>query len=252
VKLHFLGTTGYHPNNQRQTACLMIPEAGIILDAGTGMFRARELIRTRTLHILLSHVHLDHCIGITYLFDVVYEKDVEQVIVYSERDKIEALKHHLFAEPLFPAMPDFEFKTFENSKLTIENIDITTFPLINTGGSLGFCLEFVSDKTGQPAKVAYVTDTTAKTDAAYVQQIHGADLLIHECYLPDGAENHAELTGHSCLTPVCQVAKQANVGELMLVHINPLDEDGMQMDLAAARKIFPNVSIPDDLQSIEI
>ena len=59
VKLHFLGTTGYHPNNQRQTACMMLPEIGVILDAGTGIFRARDLIQTDHLDIFLSHVHLD-------------------------------------------------------------------------------------------------------------------------------------------------------------------------------------------------
>ena len=66
VKFHFLGTTGYHPNEQRQTACMMIPELGIIFDAGTGMFRARDLIQTKTLDIFMSHVHLDHSVAVSY------------------------------------------------------------------------------------------------------------------------------------------------------------------------------------------
>ena len=33
MKLHLLGTTGYHPNARRHTACLMLPEQGIVLDA---------------------------------------------------------------------------------------------------------------------------------------------------------------------------------------------------------------------------
>ena len=67
MRLHFLGTAGYHPNRRRDTACLMIPEAGILLDAGTGIFRARDLIGTPTLDIFLSHVHLDHSVGLTFL-----------------------------------------------------------------------------------------------------------------------------------------------------------------------------------------
>ena len=42
MKLLLLGTSGYHPSEQRQTACLMLPEVGIVLDAGTGFFRVRQ------------------------------------------------------------------------------------------------------------------------------------------------------------------------------------------------------------------
>ena len=82
MKLHFLGTTGYHPNNQRQTACLMLPELGIIFDAGTGIFRARDLIQTDTLDIFLTHIHLDHCVGLTFLYDVLYQKEMRRVTVH--------------------------------------------------------------------------------------------------------------------------------------------------------------------------
>ena len=47
MKLVMLGTTGYHPNDIRQTACYALPEIGVVLDAGTGMFRLREHIATR-------------------------------------------------------------------------------------------------------------------------------------------------------------------------------------------------------------
>ena len=32
MKLLLLGTGGYHPCERRQTACLMLPEAGIVLE----------------------------------------------------------------------------------------------------------------------------------------------------------------------------------------------------------------------------
>ena len=59
----------------------MLPELGVILDAGTGIFRARDLIQTKHLDIFLSHVHLDHVIGLTFLFDILHEKNVERVTV---------------------------------------------------------------------------------------------------------------------------------------------------------------------------
>ncbi len=222
----------------------MMPELGVILDAGTGMFRARDLIETDTLHILLSHVHLDHSIGITFLFDVLWDKKVEKVFVYSEPDKIEALEQHLFAEPLFPARPDFEFRAHQ-PELEIEGTRIETFPLKHPGGSVGFLFEH------DGRKMAYVTDTTADPGSDYLDRIQGVDLLIHECYFPDGWEDRAELTGHSCLSPVCEVAKKCGAGELILVHINPLDENAEMLDLESAREIYPSVSVAQDHQVVD-
>ena len=47
MKLLLLGTSGYHPCERRHTACLMLPEVGIVLDAGTGFFRVRDLLATQ-------------------------------------------------------------------------------------------------------------------------------------------------------------------------------------------------------------
>jgi ribonuclease BN (tRNA processing enzyme) len=99
--------------------------------------------------------------------------------------------------------------------------------------------------------LAYVTDTTAALDAPYVEKIRGVDLLVHECYFPDGQEQWAKKTGHSCTTPVAQVARQAGVGRLVLTHINPLSTEDDPIGLDAARAIFPHTEIGDDLMEVE-
>ena len=55
MKLLLLGTTGYHPNDRRQTACLMFPELGVLLDAGSAMYRVSEYLQTPTLDIFITH-----------------------------------------------------------------------------------------------------------------------------------------------------------------------------------------------------
>lgn len=247
MKLHFLGTTGYHPNNIRQTACLMLPKLGLIVDAGTGMFRVRDLIETDTLDIFLSHVHLDHSIGLTYLYDVLWEKEMSRVTVHVDEEKIESIERHLYNECLFPIGPNFEIRPLKKGPVALnEGVAITAIPLIHPGGSHGFRMD------RSECSLAYITDTTANVDADYVRAIANVDTLIHECHFSDGLEDRALLTGHSCLTPVAQVAAKANAERLILVHINPLDESDSPLDLESVEGIFNPIAVATDQQVIDV
>ena len=247
VKLHFLGTTGYHPNEKRQTACMMIPEQGIIFDAGTGFFRTRDLICTNTLDIFLSHAHLDHSIGLTFLYDVLWDKDIERVTVHVDGSKIPAIEQALYHKDLFLVGPNFDFKALKSEPVELANdIKVHNCSLEHPGGSNGFRLEHPG------GSLAYITDTVAQKDAEYVEFISNVDVLIHECYFPDGWEDRAQLTGHSCLTPVAEVAAAANAGSTYLVHINPLESSDQPLDLASVKETYANLNMTEDRMVINL
>lgn len=226
----------------------MLPELGIVFDAGTGLFRARDLIQTETLDIFLSHVHLDHSIGLTFLYDILNENETCRVKVHVAEDKINAIRKHLYHPLLFPVEPNFEIVSLsEDSCQVNDSTTIETFPLEDhPGGSHGFRL------TNGGTSIAYITDTLASPEACYVESIRGVDVLVHECYFPDGKEDWAFLTGHSCLTPVAQVAKAAQVKALYLVHVNPLDESDSPLDIASVEPIFENIIVADDQMVVEV
>ena len=114
----------------------MLPELGVIFDAGTGIFRARDLIQTDTLDIFLTHIHLDHCIGLTFLYDVLYQKEMQRVTVHLAEEKIEAIEKHLFSESLFPVKPNFDFQPLSDRPVALnDGSQILAIPLDHPGGA---------------------------------------------------------------------------------------------------------------------
>jgi ribonuclease BN (tRNA processing enzyme) len=245
MKLILLGTTGYHPSEARHTACLLLPEQGVMLDAGTAAFRAAARLQTAELDIFLSHVHLDHSIGLTYLLSMTHVHPLDQVRVHASPENLAAVSEHLFAPALFPKKPDMELLPLQQIEPLPGDGRLTHFPLEHQGGSTGFRLDWPGHS------MAYVTDTTASPAAEYVAKIHGVDLLVHECYFSDEQAQWAGRTGHSHTTPVAQVAAQAGAGRLVLVHINPLAATSDPIDLPTARAIFPETIIGEDLMELE-
>lgn len=218
----------------------MLPEQGIVLDAGTGMFRVRNRLQTPMLDIFLTHAHLDHIVGLTFLFDVLYQKNINRVTVHGEPAKLEAIEKHLLSEFIFPVRLPCEFKPLAETVALAGGGQLTSFPLEHPGGSLGFRLDWPGHS------LAYITDTTAAPDVPYVDFIRGVDLLVHECYFGDELDELAVKTGHSSTTNVARVAEQADVKRLVLVHMNPLDESDDPIGLATAQAIFAQTELGED------
>lgn len=244
MKLILLGTGGYYANEQRHTACLMLPEIGVVFDAGSGMFRLGEYRTTDQLDIFLTHAHLDHVLGLTYLLDVLPAGVQKQTVVHGDAAKLEAIRTHLFAESIFPVTPAFRFEPLAGD-CAVSGGQLTHFPLTHPGGSIGYRIDW-PDRS-----LAYVTDTTATLHAAYIEKIRGVNVLVHEAYFDDTMDNTAELTGHSCISTVARIAAAAEVGLLVLVHVDPRLQQAADINLRAAQEIFPSTLLGVDRMEIE-
>ncbi|MBU4270958.1 MAG: MBL fold metallo-hydrolase [Planctomycetes bacterium] len=245
MKLILLGTTGYHPNDRRQTPCLLLPECGVMLDAGTAVYRAAEYLATAELDIFITHAHIDHVVGLTYLHSVARVHPLRRITLHALPEKLRAVEEHLFSEALFPTRPPFECQPLTERFSLPDGGRLTHFPLEHQGGSIGYRLDWPG------RSMAYATDTTADLDAAYVEKIRGVDLLIHECYYSDDHADWSRKVGHSHTTPVAEVARRAGVGRLVLVHLNPLSTADDPVGLDVARSIFPNTILGEDRMELE-
>lgn len=255
MKLHCLGTTGFHPSPRRHTACYYLPEQNLVLDAGTGIFRLVPLLLQepkKHLDLFLSHAHLDHIVGLTFLVDTFAVTELEHVRVFAEQAKLDAIREHLYNELLFPVEPQMEFVALESesghldSSELIGDVSVDWFPLEHPGGTIGMCF------SNAQKKIAYITDTVARPDAEYVSQLSDCDLLMHECYFDDEQRELAIKTGHSWLSAVKEIVRRVTPKKTLLIHINPLAEilnTELKIDPAFLRQF--DISAAEDQACIE-
>ena len=245
MKLVLLGSGGYFPNGRRHTACMFLPEVGVVLDAGSGMCRIGRYLETDRLEVFLTHAHLDHVAGLTYLVNVVPRDVVERTVVRGEAAKLAAIQEHLFAQEVFPLPPPFRFEPLAATCQIPRGGSLKSFPLEHPGGSIGYRLDWPGHS------MAYVTDTVADANADYVNIIHGVNLLVHEAYFAKDAKDLQRMTGHSSLQSAAAVAAAAQVGRLVLVHIDPQIEDDRAFDLPSARTVFENIELGIDEMELQ-
>lgn len=242
MRVELLGTGGFHPNERRQTACVMFPEIGLVFDAGTSAFRIPPRLQTESLDIFLSHAHLDHIAGLTFLLPPLLTGQLAAARLWGMPKTLRAVREHLFAPEIFPLEPPYEYCELEvgtSPKIPVgENGLLTLIPLKHPGGSVGYRVDWPD------YSFAYITDTTV--DGSYTEFIRGVDLLLHECYFSDAMADWALKTGHSHTTQVAELARDAGVQRMVLMHIDPQQPGDDPIDLQLARSIFPATELAED------
>ena len=195
----------------------------LLLDAGTGVSRlleppvARLTARYENLDILLSHYHLDHVVGLSYL-PAVWPRG--QVRIYGPSAPLvestpESALGRLLEPPLFPVKTEnfpakVEVIPVREPEISIGKLRVQVWSQPHPGGSVGMRLG---------DELAYLTDTSV--EQAHIEKIRGVRLLLHELWLTDAEAAVENKPGHSSLTPVANLAKAAGVGRIMLVHHHP-------------------------------
>lgn len=240
LRLVPLGTGGYFPAHGRQTMSFLLVagENALLLDAGTGVSRLAEpavaalLAGCPRLDILLTHYHLDHVVGLSYLPGVWRGRPVR---LFAPAPPLvaaapEEALGRLLAPPLFPvplaAFPlPVEVVPFTGPELTAGPFTLRLRSQRHPGGSVGV-------RVGDA--LAYVTDTVLDPETeAFVR---GVGLLLHEVWLTDdeAGGGAAERSGHAAASEVADLARRAGVGRLLPVHHHPRRSAEELTALAAA------------------
>lgn len=222
------------------TSCVQVTAADgtqVILDAGTGI-RALGLAlagRCRTVHILLTHLHLDHIQGLMF-FAPLFDPAVE-VTIWGPTSEHRPLRERLgryLSHPLSPLeirdLPArVRFEDAQRPPWRIGDVEVKATLVAHRGPTLGYRL------TAGAVSVCYLPDhepglgedlRTAEPDwiSGYALA-KDASLLIHDCQYDD-IEYHARRGwGHSRMSDALTFAVRARCGQLMLTHHDPDHDD---------------------------
>jgi len=224
MRLIPLGTNGYFPSFGRQTMSILVldGDTALLLDAGTGVGRLiepriRELLRpVARLDVVLSHYHLDHLIGLSYLGGV-FPGPVRifgPAPPLSDVPPEEALA--VLGPPWFPKRlldsPSVEVIAVSRKEWDLDRMPVRMRRQAHPGGSVGIRLG---------DRLAYCVD--AAIDPGARNFLAGAEVLLHEVWLTDeeAAREPPERSGHSAAGPVAALAASAGVERLFPVHHHP-------------------------------
>ncbi len=245
------------------TACVEIRlEDGtlIILDAGTGIRPLGVQLETQppsSIHVLLSHLHLDHLQGLAF-FPPLWDEDIEfHIWGPSSPGGLRAGVERYFSPPLFPVhlsdLPaQVHFHRAPQHPWRIGPARILAEPVTHQGPTLGYRIE----EKGR--SLAYLPDhepargrnlLTDRPDCISGYGVaKGVDVLLHDAQYTDQEYAKREGWGHSTVRHATLFARIAEAERLVLFHHDPLHSDHqLETLLAQSRELWSASGTPPDL-----
>ena len=263
MRVTLLGTIGWMPSDRRETTCFACRtgDSLFIFDAGTGLRRLREpaqaalLDGARDIHLFLTHYHLDHVCGLAYLPGVLPNR---RVTIHAPAAGItgidpEAAVAGLLRRPYNPhdweELSDLRVQALAPGANEIAGHVVSVRPQKHSDVSVAFRLDD-----------AFVLATDTRADPGTAEFSAGAGLLLHEAWYDAAAPQTSAMpaglppgfAAHSEAGSVARLAAAADVGRLVLIHLNPAYDEAYYAAMAAtARAAFPRTELRTDGETVD-
>jgi phosphoribosyl 1,2-cyclic phosphodiesterase len=229
-------TTRYGGN----TSCvqLTLPDGSVlVLDAGTGIRSLGIALRPmeQPLHILLTHLHLDHIQGLMF-FAPVFRPE-SQIVIWGPASPEGSLRDRIaryISAPLTPIdvreLPcQVSFREAEMTEWQIGPARIRAASVTHRGPTLGYRIEV------DGSSVCYIPDhepglgaSLAELDEEWISGFtlaRDATLLIHDSQYTDDEYAQHLGWGHSSLSDALVLGRRTRAERLLLFHHDPLHSD---------------------------
>jgi ribonuclease BN (tRNA processing enzyme) len=243
-----LGSGGWIPTTKRETCCTFLREEShaLLLDAGTGVHRLVEhpdlLAGMGRLDVVLTHFHLDHIVGLSYLPALSLP---EPPTIWGPGQRLagqstRSILERLLSPPIFSA----PLRTIARDVLEIpkeHGFEVGPFS-ISTRVQEFHAGSTVALRIGD--ELTYCTDTAP--DLGNVSFASGSRVLLHEAWY---AQESSDDGNHSAGGDAGRIAREAGVEHLVIIHVNPLQESDEALAASAARE-FPGARVGVDLEAL--
>lgn len=224
MKLRVLGCYGGLTENYSVTSFLINDH--ILLDAGAVASSLSLEEQGRIDAAIISHSHLDHCAGITFLTDNIFADARTPLRIIATVETAHAIQSHLLNGTMWPDFTTIvgmnssiaTIETLEASKpKTVDELTVLPFSVEHTVPTVGFV---ISDEKGS---ILYSADTSELGPVIrQATKAKNLKLVIVEASFPNDLCALAEMTGHLVpdrLTPL--VSALGRDVPIRLFHMKP-------------------------------
>lgn len=243
MKIRVLGCSGAIAAGYKTTAFLL--DDDVLIDAGTGVGDLPLDALAAVDHILLSHSHLDHVLGIPLLADAVLRLRAAArrppIQVHALPQTLDALRNHIFNGAIWPDFtrlpsreaPVLSLHAFQvGDRLDLGGRVIEVLPAAHTVPAVGFAV----DGGAQRAHAHWVyTGDTGPNPALWqrLARMQLSHLVIETAFSDDEAEL-AHLSQHLCPADLGQELSQLTGSvDVRITHIKPGEMDAVMQGVQA-------------------
>src|SRR5437764_2534647 len=229
--------TMHYGGNTSCVALTLSDDSTLILDAGTGI-RGMGLALPRVegpIHILLTHLHLDHIQGLMF-FAPLFRPESE-IIVWGPASPDASLRERIgryISAPLAPVevreLPSsVSFREAETTEWQIGVAKIRAQSVNHRGPTLGYRIEdgdtalcYIPDH--EPGLGAPLSELDDDWISGF-ELARGATMLIHDCQYTDAEYADHVGWGHSPVSDALSFAHRVGAGRVLLFHHDPMHSD---------------------------
>jgi phosphoribosyl 1,2-cyclic phosphodiesterase len=240
---------------------LEVPEREeiLILDAGSGIRDLGLHLQSKgnplTIHLFLTHFHWDHVLGLPFFVPAYDARHSLTIYSSSYSAPLKPSVSGVMSPPYFPVTLESEFRhaklvQLDSGPAHVAGAELQAFPVQHPQGACGYRI----DASG--AGAVYVPDREfgdPALDLEIRRRAQNADVLIHDSQYTPEEYSKKKGWGHSTWEDSVSVARDANVGRLVLFHHDPAhDDDMVRSILHEARAAFPNTEAAAEGSVVEV
>lgn len=231
------------------TSCVQVTLADgahLVLDAGTGIrnLKLPAADEPRQIHILLTHLHLDHIQGLLF-FDPLFDPRNE-ITIWGPTMQGTTLRHRIaryLSAPLTPVelrdVPSrLQFRDCPEGEWQIGSARVRAEFVSHRGPTLGYSISepgatFCYIPDHEPAIIGHLDELDTPWISGYALA-QNADLLLHDCQYTDDEYPAHYGWGHSSVSDALAFARRTGAKRTLLAHHDPNHTDD---ELDAIREV---------------